>query len=463
MIEKCLKLFFITILCAFIMGCATYGSKVEQVQKNLAEGKYADAMKKLEKTKSGRSKFLYLVEKGTILHYASKYKESNDVFEQAEILAEDLYTKSISKEAGALFTSDNILSYSGEKYERVLIHYYRAFNYIYLDLLDDALVECRKVNLLLQKIQDESEGKTTAYFDDAFMQYLTGIIFEWQGELNDALISYKKADEAYEKYAKEYNVNPPSSLKYDLLRLSKALDFMEDYEYYQKKFNITAKQSSEYTDEKESADLVMIYENGFAPIKDAEEILIPILKTDKLDEKRDIMSYSAELGGRANRHYEETQLEYMLRISIPKYISTRPAISYMVMKTDGIQITSEMAEDVEAIAFKNFGERMPRILLKTIARNITKYLTYKTAKKKQGEGLGFLVNILNIATESADTRSWLSLPNNFQIIRTAIPPGKYNIQLIFYDSKGRQVKSDNIPDIEIEKDDFAFLYYRTFK
>jgi hypothetical protein len=140
------------------------------------------------------------MEKGIILHYADRYEESNNVFDQAEFLSEDLYTKSISKEAGALLTSDNILSYSGEKYERVLIHYYKAFNYIKLNLPYSALVECRKVTLLLQEYSDQAEGKSTAYSDDAFMQYLAGVLFESQNELNDAFISYRKSEEAFEKY-----------------------------------------------------------------------------------------------------------------------------------------------------------------------------------------------------------------------------------------------------------------------
>ena len=222
-----LRLVCVPLVCIFI-GCATYGSKTEQARLMFSQGKYDDALKKLDKTRTSRSRLLYLMERGVVLHYAGRYEESNQSFEEAEILAEDLYTKSISREAGALLTSDNILYYEGEKFERALIHYYRAINYIYLKLPDDALVECRKVSFLLQEYRDESEGKSTAYSDDAFMQYLAGMLFEWQGEINDAFISYRKAEEAYEKYKQEYGVLQPPSLKNDLLRTSKALGFMEE-------------------------------------------------------------------------------------------------------------------------------------------------------------------------------------------------------------------------------------------
>ena len=145
-IKNSLKLLAIPLICALFAGCATYGSRMEQTRMLFSQGNYDDALKKLDKTKSGSSELLYLLEKGMILHYARRYEESNNTFEAAEILAEDLYTKSVSKELGAFLTSDNILPYEGEKFERALIHYYRAFNYIHLKLPDDALVECRKVS-----------------------------------------------------------------------------------------------------------------------------------------------------------------------------------------------------------------------------------------------------------------------------------------------------------------------------
>ncbi|MGQ9610777.1 MAG: COG3014 family protein [bacterium] len=459
--RKNLKLFFIPILC-LLAGCATYGTKVEQVQIKLSQGKYEEALKKLEKTKSNRSMLLYLMEKGTLLHYAGKYEESNKIFDQAEYLAEDLYTKSISREAGALFTSDNILPYDGEKFERVLIHYYKALNYIHLKLPESALVECRKVSILLQKYADDAEGKSTAYADDAFIHYLAGALFEWQGELNDAFISYRKAESAYDKYMHEYNVSPPSMLRNDLIRMSKKLGFSEEYEYYVNKYNINDG-LIELNKDDGTGELIIIHENGFAPRKTSKELLIPILRTDKIDEKIDIIAFSGELQGRINRRYDEVDLEYILRVSIPEYLTNRPLIGYMKIKANGIEAKSEIVEDIEAIAFKNFNERMPRILLKTIARGVTKYITFRTAKKKQGEGAGLLVNVFNIITESADTRSWLSLPNNFQIIRRSMPPGKYNIQLSFYSKNGKQLKSANIPNVEIKKGDFTFINYRTFQ
>ena len=152
----------------------------------------------------------------------------------------------------------------------------------------------------------------------------------------------------------------------------------------------------------------------------------------------DMREYSGRLRSRAGHNYSDIDIEYMLRVSIPRYESSRPRDSIhggvlATRDTGGApcRISSEIVEDVEAIAFKNFVEEEPKILLRTIARGITKYLAFRTMKKKQGEVAGLLVNVFNIATESADTRSWLTLPNSFGMSRTPLPPGKYNLHLSF--------------------------------
>lgn len=444
------------IICISLFGCATYGLKMEQVQAKLARGKYDDALKKLEKLKSNRSALLYLLEKGTILHYAGRYQESNEVFEQAVKLAEDLYTKSISAEAGSLLTSDNILPYAGEPHEIALIHYYKALNYVKLNMPDSALVECRRIVLLLRK--RENENKDSVYSNDAFLQYFAGLLFEWTGELNDAFIAYRNAERAFEKYDREFKIAQPPWLSHDIARLAHQLGFTEEYEHYLNKYKIP-----EAFLNQDQGRLIMIYENGFAPKKTSQDLLLPILKEDKLDAKTDVSTYSQKLVARANKEYSESELEYLLRVSLPAYVSNRPNISYMKLIADGVESKSQVVQDIEAISFRIFNEKFPKILLKTSARGVMKYLTYKAVQKKQGEGLATLVNIVNIATESADTRSWISLPNNIQLTYMSLPPGKYNLQLLFYSNSGRLVKKATMTNVSVAEGKITIVNYRTFQ
>ena len=466
------------------IGCASYSMKAEEMLVTFSAGEQKDALEKVEKLKSKTSQLLYLVEKGTIQYYAKEFEASNKTFEEAELLSEELYTKSISREAASLLSSDNILPYTGEKFERAFINFYRAFNYVYLRKPEDALVECRKVNVLLQRYADQNAGKSS-YSNDAFIQYLTGILYEWQGELNDAFISYRQAEEAYQTCASEFGIEPPSELKDALLRLSETLGFPQEQEYYLQKYG----KDREYKNNPGWGELIVIHENGFVPKKVEENLVIPILKHEKIDKDTDLWEYSETLSARARSktQIDKLKVQYLLRIAIPTYTSSRPQIAYMKVQVtprlhqdkvrpDGIGIncipemgadaqtaTSELVEDIELIAQRTFTQRQARILLKTIARALTKYTVFKTAEKKKGKAAGFLVNLFNVATESADTRSWLTLPNNIQMARLPLPAGTFELRLTFYDQDDRGISSTNIPNVMIKENDYTFLNYRTFQ
>ena len=135
----------------------------------------------------------------------------------------------------------------------------------------------------------------------------------------------------------------------------------------------------------------------------------------------------------------------------------------MQARADGMEQAAVMVEDVEAIAMRNFDEQRPIIYLRTIARGVAKYLLYKKAKEKKGEVAGLLVNAFNVASESADIRAWLSLPNSFEMIRMRLAPGEYNVHLTFYDARGRQIRVADIPHVVINRGGFRIISYRTYQ
>ena len=186
---------FLVLLC-LSFGCSPYS--MEEVQIAFEQGDFDGALIELDAKGKRQAKLPYLFERGLVAHYGDRFDESNRTFELAEITSDDLYTKSISREAVSLVTSDNLRSYVGSQYERLLIHYYRAFNYVYLNMPDDALVECRKASRLLQFYADAHENYE--FVGAAFIAYLSGILYEWAGDWNDAFIAYRWAERAYKQY-----------------------------------------------------------------------------------------------------------------------------------------------------------------------------------------------------------------------------------------------------------------------
>jgi hypothetical protein len=113
-------------------GCGTYHVRSTEIKRSFAQSDYEDALVRVEEIDLGTSELLYLYEKGLILHYGDDYAASNEAFERAEMLLEELYTKSVTRELAALALTDNVTKYRGASYEAVLVNYYKILNYVYL-------------------------------------------------------------------------------------------------------------------------------------------------------------------------------------------------------------------------------------------------------------------------------------------------------------------------------------------
>mgnify|MGYP000754481450 CR=1 FL=1 len=62
-------------------------------------------------------------------------------------------------------------------FEKVTIHYYKALNYIFLNKLDEALVEAKRINLQLQQLNDKyPAGQKNRYTSDGFSLNIQGFL-----------------------------------------------------------------------------------------------------------------------------------------------------------------------------------------------------------------------------------------------------------------------------------------------
>ena len=65
-------------------------------------------------------------------------------------------------------------------------------------------------------------------------------------------------------------------------------------------------------------------------------------------------------------------------------------------------------------------------------------------------------------TESADTRSWLTLPEHVNLARISLPPGTYDLQVELLGRKGRKLSTQVIPGVEVLPGDWTFISRRVF-
>jgi hypothetical protein len=424
----------------FIGGCTSVTSHYVIIEKNFLEKKYEEAEKVIEETKdkyTDINALLYFMDRGMITHLSKKYKESNMYLLRAEEISEELYTKSISSEIGAMLTNDNTLPYEGEDYEKVMLNIIMMMNYTLLNDIDEALVEARKVDNKLNLFNDKYEHKNV-YKNDAFARYICGILYEMKNQYDDALIEYRKSYEAFKDYEKYYGTKPPLFLIKDMLRLTDKLNFKDEHEKLKKEYpNIEWISQNEM---KNKSEIIVIAYIGLSPIK--EDYFVDVY----LPKEKDI-----------------------IRVAFPKFVERKSIISHVDIEIDRKIYSSSLFENISAIAKKNLEDRIARIYAKAVARATTKYIAAKEIKKEAKKKeipilsalVSFITDVYKVATEESDKRSWRTLPNNIQLARILIEPGKYSIKVKFM--RGKEIIEENELEIDAIPNQKKFLIFHCSK
>jgi len=432
-------LFLFALLILVLTGCAgSHYETMRGIQQAVQVGDYQRADELLSKEKDlaqGQNRLLYLLDKGMIAHLNGEYAESNRLFTQAAEHMEQLDFISITGTAAEWLINDTTQPYSGEGFEQVMVHYYIALNYLMLGDLEEALVECRRLNTLLRMLNDRYENKNN-YKTDAFVLYLSGLIYDAMGEVNDAFIDYRNAYNTYiSDYQENYGTPVPSQLLEQILRTSSALGFAEVFETYRQEFQgDTWPTQQEYRD---TARLVVIWDNGLIPYK-AQRIYREYIA---LDDDKDKGCY--------------------VKFAFPEFVKRIPIYRRATVSVGGNTTSLELAEDLSQIAIKNLEDRRVRTIVKAAARNVLKCLAEHELKQRN-EVLGWLFAGLTEFTEQADTRSWLLLPANIHVTQMLFPPGVSDVEIFFSDASGLFVHQQFYKDITFEKGKTTFLIHRTF-
>src|SRR5262245_14476101 len=383
------------------------------------------------------------MDRGMTLHLAGEYQQSNAVLEQAEQELDRLYTRRIRTETFAFMTNDTALFYEGDPYEQVLINVLKALNYAELGQWDDALVEARRIDHRLNVLSDRTTEKN-AYRDDGFARYLSGILYESTGEVNDAFIAYRKAYEIFEATRPWSHTGVPSQLEADLLRTAEALHFTQELAEYQSLFPDTKWETSQTL--QRLAQVVVISYNGRAPRKEDQFLDLPI-SLDAL--QLVLLNRGFSPPNRPSNQGLDTVLYGLngrvVRVALPRLVpqkTTVPVDRVSLVSEIGRPVTlkTELVHNVTALAGKALSERMAAITVKALARTATKFALAEgvtrgaqhAAGNDAGPWVGLLVGLLTkgwaVASEETDKRSWQTLPDEIHLARVWVPPGRYQVE-----------------------------------
>ncbi len=446
----------VTVLLALLAGCGPSISRYSLVETSLQAQNYqqADAViQQAEKEYGNKSRVLYGMDRGMTLQLAGQYQQSNAVLEEAEQEIDRLYTRTVRSESLAFMTNDNALPYEGEPYEQVMINVLKALNYASMNQWQDALVEARRIDHRLNVLTDRTKDKG-AYRDDGFARYLSGILYESSGDVNNAFVAYRKAYETFESTSGWSRVGVPGQLKADLLRTADALHLSQEFADYQGMFPDTSWQS--FQAQQQLAQVVVISYNGRAPRKEDQFLDLPI----SLDALQLVLLNRGFSSSNRNQPPYRTVDSVLyglngrvVRVALPRLVpqKTQVPVDVVTVKSEGgtaVTLRTESVQNVGALADKALSERMAGITVKALARAALKFSLAEGATRgaQHAAGndaapwVGLLVGLLTkgiaVASEESDKRSWRTLPDEIHLARTWVQPGQYHVQDVVLSGAG---------------------------
>ncbi|MCG8340279.1 MAG: hypothetical protein MI674_03300 [Cytophagales bacterium] len=434
------KSYFLLFLLSSLLlhSCVTYYQKSAKFNKLFESGKLEAADKLLAKDKKAerrKTRLLYYLNRGTLAHLMGKYEESNYFFEQAYITHEDFLAKPIN-EALAFVTNPTVTDYRGEDHEVLLIHYYKTLNFLQLGKNNEALVECRRLNIKLNQLSDKYQSDNK-YRRDAFIHTLMGLVYQANHDYNNAFIAYRNAVEIYqEDYKRLFGVDTPEQLKQDLLYTAYKTGFYDQVHKYEQLFNLKYNPSEEST----TGDLVFLWNNGLGPIKSEWDISFVIVRgtggmVTFVNEERGLF-FPFPLESNNSAIGTLSDLEF-IQVAFPQYVERPTLYDNAVISTNGCTYPFEIAEDINAISFKVLNQRMLLEFGKSLLRVALKKAAEYQLRSKDDK-LGAVLGVVNLATEKADTRNWQTMPHSIYYTRVTLPAGKQQVSFQAFSKKSLQ-------------------------
>jgi len=457
------------VLCLALTGCAafeSYPNETAAARRSFADFSFEAAARYLQKGTGGPvSGLCYRLERGLVLHTNGDYDASNaELLQAAEIMTHYdekaiISASDTAASAAGLIVNDRLVPYRGEGFEKTLVHTYLALNFLMKKDLGGARVEVRRAyqaqedekarhRRQLEKAEDAARKQEldqrevlgrvrNAYrgrqillkragdvYQNAFTAYLSAVIYELNGEINDAYVDCKQV----------HRLNPRfEPVQRDLLRFSRQLGFHDDYERWQRAFG-----KVKAAPDDQGGEVLLVFQCGRAPLKRQLRLKVPF-----------------------RRGY--------LTMALPRYELQANPVSGARLKVRGMSVgVTEGLNDVEATAVRNLWDELPVIVIRELIRATAKAAAVNASAKKSreehgrkaGDIVGLIGSIAADLTEQADQRSWTLLPASLQVLRARLPAGTHRMEIELVGSGGGRVGSVAVT-AEVRRQGFTLINVRS--
>lgn len=356
---------------------------------------------------NNRDQALYHLNKAILLRMNDEFEKSNAELEIAKQISVNLEALSLREQAAAVSINDAMRSYLPPPFERAMLYCLKILNYLELDDIDAARVETLQLDVFLNQHFEEREPP--------FARYLSGLVFDANGELSDALIAYRKSYQAYQ--AAEMDV--PQQLQNDLLRLTDYLGLDDEHQSYLDQFQLDS-----WTRQAELAqqgEFIVVMFSGLLP-------------------RRHETALNAQDPRSGQLH----------RVAIPFYEVRKSDVENIELVSLNNRQAGEVFEQLDQQAYDNLDDQMPGIIARAIARvSVKNQLVDNVAN--QNELLGIITNIAGFITEQADTRGWNSLPQQILLSRLPLSSGEYDIDIKLKTNAEIEIATKQLTQVSLQQ------------
>lgn len=450
------------LLVVLFASCASYNKQASAYYSNLQNGNFEKAAKALDNNKllsKKRNELLYLLERGKVAHLLQQWDSSNNYFNEADQLMEVSRNSAKDIAMGTLL-NPMMKTYQAEDFEKYLVHYYKALNYLQLNQPEEAVVEARRISLRTYA-QEDKTGNKNRYSDDAFSYIIQGLVYEKNRDINNAFIAYRNAADVYlDNNGSYYDITMPLQLKNDLLRLADENGFADELGRYEKLLNTS------YTKQEkpDGGEMIIFWENGSAPVKVQQDLWFSLFKNSGGFFFTDAAGlYNVPFDFSSGYSRDNIKLEDLrsFRVAMPKYESRPLTYQGASIQVNARSYTFEAAENINTLAISTLKERMFKELSSTLTRLAIKKLAEAAVRqsgtnnnnnkteeerkkaqkeKNQREAIALGLQLFNFATEKADTRNWQSLPHTIYYTRIPLQKGENILSFQPNGSTGTPIK-----------------------
>lgn len=461
--EKHLKISLQLISCAgllavFATGCATY----QQQNKVITYWRAGDlnnatnaAIKMADANADDKDTVIWRLEEGTVLRADGKYDDSNKAFGMAEQKVDDYEQQAkvhVGKEAGALLSNQAELPYEGRAYDDIMMDTYEFLNDLALGEVDQARPMIIRAYQRQQDAVEENKKRIQATQDEANKQGNSAAIKKAQQD--PKFQSAMQADYASLNNLNAYAdyVNPFTVYLDGLYFMYDAAD-SSDLEHARKSLQRVAGYDPDNQYVKEDLATLdglangkplqpttyVIFETGCAPIRGQIKIQIPVITPTQVTYVGAAFP-TLILQGNYLPNLTVTAANPVVAANDPPPGATgvtnnmapgqTPAIAGASPEATATATTSVIAnmDDVIGLDFKN---EMPVVITKTIASTVVKAIASYAANQAANQANSYLGAFMQISTfiyqaavNIADTRTWTTLPKEFQACRLPTPPDR---------------------------------------